>query len=57
MSTSHVVVESCLALVVTGTLGTLEVGRLARAAKIVILHTTDTATLELATLREQTEGR
>lgn len=56
VSAGHVVVESCPALVLSVTLGTLEERRLARAAKVVILHASNTATFELTTLRRRGGG-
>ena len=53
MAAGHVVVEPRLALVLAKALRALEERRLACAANIVVLHPPNTATLEVATLRER----
>lgn len=51
VTAGHVVVEPRPALVLTGTLGALEVGGLPRAAEVVVLHPAHAAALELTPLR------
>ncbi len=53
MAASHVVVETSLALILARALGALEKRRFPCAADIVVLHPPNTATLEVAPLKER----
>ena len=53
MNAGLVIIESRPALVLAGTLGTLEGGGLSRTAEVVVLHASNTAALELTLLEER----